>query len=159
MMAQMTEQLSGTVIYPFMPQMVARTGIINGDEKRTGYYTGILVSIELLFYGGMLNEVSVGISVLLVSRRICFATRHLLFNRIELNSPLYILGRELQITSVVSLSWLWAPWVCQLQRTRNVFGVVVFADCYMPPALGSDYPPTSGCYSSFAQCKGSLTGT
>ena len=73
MLAQMTEQLSGTVIYPFMPQMVARTGIINGDEKRTGYYTGILVSIvgdKYVYIKTLNSHISVGISVLLVSQHL-----------------------------------------------------------------------------------------
>jgi len=56
-----------------MPQMVARTGIINGDEKRTGYYTGILVSIarnKYRYIESLSMHIFVGISVLLVSQHL-----------------------------------------------------------------------------------------
>ncbi|GAW00782.1 major facilitator superfamily multidrug- dha1 sub-family [Lentinula edodes] len=36
------------VIYPFITRAVRRTGITGGDEKRTGYYAGILESIFFL---------------------------------------------------------------------------------------------------------------
>ncbi|KAJ8077589.1 hypothetical protein PM082_002021 [Marasmius tenuissimus] len=41
------EPVTATVIYPFIPEFVRRTGITNGDEKKTGYYAGI---IESLFF-------------------------------------------------------------------------------------------------------------
>ncbi|KAG7090150.1 hypothetical protein E1B28_011758 [Marasmius oreades] len=41
------EPVTATVIYPFIPAFVRRTGITNGDEKKTGYYAGI---IESLFF-------------------------------------------------------------------------------------------------------------
>ncbi|KAH8834228.1 MFS general substrate transporter [Flagelloscypha sp. PMI_526] len=44
---QFTEPLSAEVIYPFVNQFVRRTGITNHNEKRTGYYAGI---IESLFF-------------------------------------------------------------------------------------------------------------
>jgi hypothetical protein len=39
------EPITGTVIYPFAPQFVRRTGITGGDEKKTGYYAGIVVCV------------------------------------------------------------------------------------------------------------------
>ncbi|KAF9262451.1 MFS general substrate transporter [Marasmius fiardii PR-910] len=41
------EPVTATVIYPFIPAFVRRTGITKGDEKKTGYYAGI---IESLFF-------------------------------------------------------------------------------------------------------------
>ncbi|KAG7090160.1 hypothetical protein E1B28_011768 [Marasmius oreades] len=41
------EPVTATVIYPFIPAFVRRTGITNGDEKKTGHYAGI---IESLFF-------------------------------------------------------------------------------------------------------------
>ncbi|KAH8834227.1 major facilitator superfamily domain-containing protein [Flagelloscypha sp. PMI_526] len=45
MLIQFTEPLSAEVIYPFVNQFVRRTGITNHDEKRTGYYAGIIESV------------------------------------------------------------------------------------------------------------------
>ncbi|KAL0569629.1 hypothetical protein V5O48_012338 [Marasmius crinis-equi] len=41
------EPVTAQVIYPFIPAFVLRVGITNGDEKKTGYYAGI---IESLFF-------------------------------------------------------------------------------------------------------------
>ncbi|KAK1226807.1 hypothetical protein PQX77_010214 [Marasmius sp. AFHP31] len=41
------EPVTAHVIYPFIPAFILKTGITNGDEKRTGYYSGI---IESLFF-------------------------------------------------------------------------------------------------------------
>ncbi|KAG5653634.1 hypothetical protein H0H81_011736 [Sphagnurus paluster] len=40
---QLAEPITGTVIYPFVNQFVRDTGITQGDERKTGYYAGILV--------------------------------------------------------------------------------------------------------------------
>jgi hypothetical protein len=45
---QFCEPVTAVVIYPFAPQLVRRTGITGGDEKKTGYYTGIIVSRPVL---------------------------------------------------------------------------------------------------------------
>ncbi|KAF7289191.1 hypothetical protein MIND_01380200 [Mycena indigotica] len=42
---QAAEGLSATVIFPFIPQFVRDTGITGGDERKTGYWAGILESI------------------------------------------------------------------------------------------------------------------
>ncbi|KAL0945400.1 hypothetical protein HGRIS_000894 [Hohenbuehelia grisea] len=41
------EPISSTVIYPFINQFVRETGITRGDERKTGYYAGV---IESVFY-------------------------------------------------------------------------------------------------------------
>ena len=38
------EPVSSTAIYPFVNAFVRETGITRGDEKKTGYYAGIIVS-------------------------------------------------------------------------------------------------------------------
>ncbi|EEB91216.1 hypothetical protein MPER_10459 [Moniliophthora perniciosa FA553] len=38
-----TEPITATVIYPFIPEFIRLTGITNGDEKRTGYYAGVIM--------------------------------------------------------------------------------------------------------------------
>ena len=43
LLTQFTEPVTTSVIYPFVNQFVRDTGIIAGDERRTGYYTGIIV--------------------------------------------------------------------------------------------------------------------
>jgi hypothetical protein len=42
---QIAEPLTATVIYPFINQFVRETGITGGDEKKTGYYAGLIVRI------------------------------------------------------------------------------------------------------------------
>jgi hypothetical protein len=43
---QTAEPLTATVIYPFINQFVRETGITGGDEKKTGYYAGLIVRIS-----------------------------------------------------------------------------------------------------------------
>ncbi|KAG0702476.1 major facilitator superfamily domain-containing protein [Suillus ampliporus] len=47
LLAQMPEQLTASVIYPFVNQLVRSTGITGGDERKTGYYAGL---IESMYY-------------------------------------------------------------------------------------------------------------
>ncbi|KIY71228.1 MFS general substrate transporter [Cylindrobasidium torrendii FP15055 ss-10] len=42
---QLSEPISATVIYPFLPDFVRLTGVTGGDETRTGYYSGIIGSV------------------------------------------------------------------------------------------------------------------
>ncbi|KAF8825576.1 hypothetical protein HHX47_DHR6000215 [Lentinula edodes] len=46
LLIQLAEPITGMVIYPFITRAVRRTGITGGDEKRTGYYAGILSTDE-----------------------------------------------------------------------------------------------------------------
>ena len=41
---QFSEPITATVIYPFINQLVHETGITMGDERKTGYFAGIIVS-------------------------------------------------------------------------------------------------------------------
>lgn len=43
LLIQFAEPVTATVIYPFVNQFVRETGITKGDEKKTGYYAGIIV--------------------------------------------------------------------------------------------------------------------
>ena len=76
---QFAEPVTALVIYPFINQFVRDTGITNGDETKTGYYAGVIVSHQesvdwIIFLrlnligihflpGGMLDRCSVGISI------------------------------------------------------------------------------------------------
>ncbi|EJF64508.1 MFS general substrate transporter [Dichomitus squalens LYAD-421 SS1] len=44
---QLAEPITSTVIYPFVNQLVRETGITGGDERKTGYFAGL---IESSFY-------------------------------------------------------------------------------------------------------------
>ncbi|GLB43326.1 putative major facilitator superfamily protein [Lyophyllum shimeji] len=44
---QIAEPVTSTVIYPFVNDLVRTLGITNGDEKKTGYYVGL---VESIFY-------------------------------------------------------------------------------------------------------------
>ncbi|CDO77007.1 hypothetical protein BN946_scf184298.g34 [Trametes cinnabarina] len=44
---QLAEPITSTVIYPFVNQLVSETGITGGDERKTGYFAGL---IESCFY-------------------------------------------------------------------------------------------------------------
>ena len=47
LLIQFAEPITGLVIYPFINQFVRETGITNGDERKTGYYAGIIVCRSL----------------------------------------------------------------------------------------------------------------
>ncbi|PIL29842.1 MFS general substrate transporter [Ganoderma sinense ZZ0214-1] len=44
---QLAEPITSTVIYPFVNQLVRHTGVTGGDERKTGYFAGL---IESSFY-------------------------------------------------------------------------------------------------------------
>jgi MFS family permease len=46
LLVQFAEPITGTVIYPFINQFVRETGVTGGDERKTGYFAGIIVSIR-----------------------------------------------------------------------------------------------------------------
>jgi len=45
---QIAEPVTSTVIYPFVNDLVRALGITGGDEKKTGYYVGLIVSFSLI---------------------------------------------------------------------------------------------------------------
>ncbi|KAJ7199167.1 major facilitator superfamily domain-containing protein [Mycena pura] len=45
MLIQAAESLSATVIFPFVPQFVQDTGVTGGDERKIGYWAGVLESV------------------------------------------------------------------------------------------------------------------
>lgn len=55
---QFAEPITATVILPFVPQFVRSTGITKGDEKKTGYYAGIIVRDLALSISGSLNAIT-----------------------------------------------------------------------------------------------------
>ena len=40
---QLAEPVTSTVIYPFVNQLVRQTGVTGGDERKTGYFAGLIV--------------------------------------------------------------------------------------------------------------------
>ncbi|KIL58275.1 hypothetical protein M378DRAFT_86726 [Amanita muscaria Koide BX008] len=44
----MAEPLTSHVIYPFAPELIRNIGITNGNEKKTGYYVGLMQSMFYL---------------------------------------------------------------------------------------------------------------
>ncbi|KAF8150885.1 major facilitator superfamily multidrug-resistance, DHA1 sub-family [Crassisporium funariophilum] len=46
LLIQFSEPITALVIYPFINQLVRETGITNGDERKTGYYAGIIGPIR-----------------------------------------------------------------------------------------------------------------
>lgn len=42
---QFSEPITATVIYPFINQFVRETGITRGDERKTGYFAGMIVRL------------------------------------------------------------------------------------------------------------------
>ncbi|KAE9401352.1 MFS general substrate transporter [Gymnopus androsaceus JB14] len=45
LLIQLAEPITGTVIYPFITRAVRNTGITYGDERKTGYYAGVIESV------------------------------------------------------------------------------------------------------------------
>ena len=48
MSVQFSEPVTGTVIYPFINQLVRETGVTGPDERKTGYYAGVIESLFFL---------------------------------------------------------------------------------------------------------------
>lgn len=47
---QVAEPVTSTVVYPFINDLVRAIGVTRGDEKKTGYYVGVIVSICIFFF-------------------------------------------------------------------------------------------------------------
>ena len=43
LLIQFAEPITAMVIYPFINKLVREIGITNGDDRKTGYYAGIIV--------------------------------------------------------------------------------------------------------------------
>ena len=48
LLIQFSEPVTATVIYPFINKFVRDTGVTGGDERRTGYFAGVIVSQALV---------------------------------------------------------------------------------------------------------------
>ena len=46
---QFSEPITGTVIYPFINRFVRDTGVTGGDERKTGYFAGLIVSLAWVY--------------------------------------------------------------------------------------------------------------
>lgn len=58
LLVQFSEPVTALVIYPFINQLVRDTGINKGDETKTGYYAGVIVSdVVLPLFSVFLNIV------------------------------------------------------------------------------------------------------
>ena len=67
---QISKPIANMVIYPFINQFVRETGITQGDERKTGYYVGIIVcSIQ---YNTLLLYLHTFIPNLTLCRNLCF---------------------------------------------------------------------------------------
>jgi len=44
LLIQFSEPVAASIIYPFVNQFVRDTGITRGDDRKTGYYAGVIVS-------------------------------------------------------------------------------------------------------------------
>jgi len=58
-LTQVTEPITASVIYPFVNQFVRDTGVIDGDERKTGYYAGVIVSLCATSANSTLNSLFV----------------------------------------------------------------------------------------------------
>jgi hypothetical protein len=61
---QISEPVTSTVIYPFVNELIRSLGVTNGDEKRTGYYVGIVVSRSFSFCSCLIHFGIPGICIL-----------------------------------------------------------------------------------------------
>jgi hypothetical protein len=46
-LVQFAEPVTAAVIFPFINQFVRETGITGGDEKKTGYFAGLIVRCKI----------------------------------------------------------------------------------------------------------------
>lgn len=42
---QLAEPITSTVVYPFVNQLVRTTGATGGDDRKTGYFAGLIASV------------------------------------------------------------------------------------------------------------------
>jgi hypothetical protein len=62
---QLAEPVTSSVIYPFINQLVRETGVTGGDERKTGYYAGLIVRyLSIFFYMFHNNIVIPGVGLL-----------------------------------------------------------------------------------------------
>lgn len=47
---QSAEPVVASVIYPFINQFVRETGIVGQDEKKTGYFAGVIVRSKIQYH-------------------------------------------------------------------------------------------------------------
>ncbi|KAJ3744835.1 major facilitator superfamily domain-containing protein [Lentinula detonsa] len=72
LLIQVTEPITAEVIYPFIIGAVRNTGITCGDEKKTGYYAGVIESMFFLsecctvYYWGRLSDIYGRRTILLI---------------------------------------------------------------------------------------------
>ncbi|KAJ3986143.1 major facilitator superfamily domain-containing protein [Lentinula detonsa] len=72
LLIQVTEPITAEVIYPFIIGAVKNTGITCGDEKKTGYYAGVIESMFFLsecctvYYWGRLSDIYGRRTILLI---------------------------------------------------------------------------------------------
>jgi hypothetical protein len=71
---QFAEPVTASVIYPFINQLVRETGVTGGDERKTGYFAGIIVSVFLQSYiYTILTKALLGVSVLYCRSGVCLS--------------------------------------------------------------------------------------
>lgn len=68
---QIAEPITALCIYPFINQFIRDTGITGGDERKTGYYGGIIVRTDNLNCVGCLLILSAGIHILSLGKFDC----------------------------------------------------------------------------------------
>jgi hypothetical protein len=52
---QLSEAVTATVIYPFINKFVRDTGVTGGDERKTGYFAGVIVSQTMIHRPGLIR--------------------------------------------------------------------------------------------------------
>ena len=111
LLIQIAEPITGLVIYPFVNQFVRESGITNGEDRKTGYYAGIIVRWSL-----RVSKIVLGLLIILPRNLLFFWQRLVL----SFNGAIYQTGLD------VDLFYFWLHLVWWLQCLSSVLRLHLF---------------------------------
>lgn len=73
MLLQMAEPITSQCITPFVNQLVRELDITGGDERKVGYYVGLIVCLPYIYYGAYFVKAFFAspLVILLMDQRFC----------------------------------------------------------------------------------------
>jgi MFS family permease len=145
LLVQMAEPITATVIFPFVNQFVRETGITGGDERKTGYYAGLIESMFFVtealtvYHWGRASDVYgrkpillVGLAMLVVST-LGFGLSQVLWTMIVFRSIQGVCNGNIGVTKSV---------MAEISDASNI--AYVFSTMSIMWATGSTMGPVIG---------------
>ncbi|KAM6489141.1 Major facilitator superfamily domain containing protein [Amanita muscaria] len=114
---QFAEPVTATVIYPFINQFVRETGITKGDERKTGYFAGIIQSA--FFFAEAISVVFWGMASDRFGRRLV-----LLYGPLGLALVMLLFGMSTQFWPLVALRGLQGAFNGNIGVSKSIIGEI-----------------------------------